>query len=128
MSDGFRVITSLEDEMNDVVRVAFPDGMRAAFAGREVRRRGLARLLDEIGHSQSGVRVNVWQGGRVVGTVPATFHPHFLTSVTWLYSLRHGDFRPAANGGWIASEMLGPGDLCAIWEFETVLPEWRNLP
>lgn len=61
-------------------------------------------------------RVEVIQGGRVVGTVGPYFSPHSAQSTSMMFDVRPGDFK--LIGGKIhANKMLGYGDLIALEGF-----------
>lgn len=59
-------------------------------------------------------RIPVLQDGDRIGTLPAAFNPDHIKSTNWLYTPRRGDFTHGPNGEWLASGMLGPGDLEAV--------------
>lgn len=65
--------------------------------------------------------VPVFQSGRRIGTVPASFDPTEIKSTSWLYDPRPGDFRREGDT-LVAVYTLGPGDLEAvpgfIWDRE----------
>lgn len=61
-------------------------------------------------------RLPVFQQDRMVGSLPSDFAPDAIRSKTFLYDPRPGDFRRQGDT-WIASNMLGPGDLDAVPEF-----------
>lgn len=58
-------------------------------------------------------RVDVMQEGRKIGTVPPSFDPAAIKSTSFMYDPRPGDFR-FDGSAWVASNMLGPGDLEAV--------------
>ena len=58
-------------------------------------------------------RLPVYQCGRIVGTVPASFMPDPSASRSPLYDVRPGDWTPTEDG-WRANPMLGLGDLAAM--------------
>lgn len=65
------------------------------------------------GSGQHRGRIPVIQDGRKIGTVPASFDPLSIKSVSRLYTPRAGDFRIGGDG-WVANPMLGSGDLEAV--------------
>lgn len=66
-----------------------------------------------VGQIERTSRVDVIQCGRKVGTVPPTFDPARIKSKSFLYDPRPGDFR-WDGVAWVASMVLGPGDLEAV--------------
>ena len=58
-------------------------------------------------------RVDVMQDGRKIGTVPPSFDPAKIKSMSLFYDPRPGDFRLDGEV-WVAAKMLGPGDLEAV--------------
>ncbi|QND53484.1 hypothetical protein HB779_17505 [Phyllobacterium sp. 628] len=113
-------IESLEDEMSGKATYDLGNGQWITLDQRAIRDCGLEALLKSHGVELPSGRVPVYQRGEKIGTVPATFEPSTIKPTTFLYDVRPGDFKFAGDR-WIASNMLGPGDLDAITEFH------RNL-
>jgi hypothetical protein len=71
------------------------------------------------GTAEQTARVAVMQDGVQIGTLPPTFEPTKIKSVSWLYQPRDGDFKRDGDA-WVANSALGPGDLEAVpgfvWE------------
>ena len=104
-----------EDQMTRVVTYELKDGRRVEFDARAVREHGIEALAKWAGLSGElpRGRVDVMQHGRKVGTVPATFEPTAVRSTSFFYDVRQGDFVRDGET-WVASRMLGPGDLEAV--------------
>lgn len=111
-----RRLHSITDDMRDIVTYEFDDGRCIAFSGRDLRKYGISEMLKQYGVEQPTGRVDVFWGGKKVGTVPAYFDPQAAKSSSWLYDIRPGDFTRTERG-WEAVPQLGPGDLEAIPEF-----------
>lgn len=66
------------------------------------------------------MRVPVYQRGRLIGSLPYSFHTATFKSKSFLYDQRPGDFKRTRDGGWEVANSMGPGDLEAIpgfvWE------------
>lgn len=112
-----RRIESIEDEMRGSVTYEIGDGRWITLTIRDVREYGLEALLSEHGVEAPKERVPVFQGGRQIGTVPATFEPMAIKSKSFFYDARPGDFKRTREG-WEAARALGPGDLHAVPGFE----------
>ena len=108
-------VESIHDEMNGVVTYEFPNGKRVRLDRRMVQDHGLPEMLRVAGVADlvPNERVVVMQYGRKIGTVPPAFDPLFIKSQNYLYNPRHGDFVREGDV-WVASRMLGPGDLEAV--------------
>lgn len=106
-------IESMQNAMNGTATYDLGNGKWATFSAEDVRRYGLARLLEAEGVELPPERVPVMQRGRRVGTVPAGFDPLNARSTTFLYDMRPGDFRRDGDA-WVADKTLGPGDLEAV--------------
>jgi len=83
-----------------------------------------ARLVDEygaeemirragLGHMLPNGRLPVFQHGNIIGSVPATFDPRSVKSMSFWYQPRDGDFTREGDG-WAVARTLGPGDLEAV--------------
>lgn len=68
------------------------------------------------GHVTITDRMPVMQEGRKVGTVPPTFDPTNIRTNSIMYDPRPGDF-VWQNDHWVASPMLGDGDLGVVSGF-----------
>ena len=74
---------------------------------------------DGTGSVDRTERVPVMQGGEQIGTVPPSFDPLKIKSMSFWYEPRAGDFILEGDV-WVASRTLGPGDIEAVpgfvWE------------
>lgn len=109
-----------ENFLDRTVTVELDDGRRLNIDRWAVAQYGLSALLKAHGVALPTGRVNVVQRGRVIGTLPADWHPVSMRSTSWLYQPREGDFTPSSDGVWVASNTLGPGDLTAVEGFRSV--------
>jgi hypothetical protein len=110
-----RNITTFEDEMNRVVRYAFPDGQCLAVDADAVKDFGIEYVLRQegLGRYLETDRTEVVQRGKVIGTLPPNFEPMRIKSTSFLYEVRGDDFKQ--NGDkWVAADSLCPGDFDAI--------------
>lgn len=86
-------------------------------------------MCDGEGRATATERLPVLQDGRRIGSVPPSFDPTRIRSLSWMYSPRTGDFT-AGNAAWIAAPNLGPGDLEAVagflWERHTDQPQEKK--
>lgn len=101
--------------MRGVVTYELSDGRRIDFDAKAVREYGVEKLMRHAGLGDmipSG-RLDVWQHGRKIGTVPATFDPMAIKSTNFFYDVRQGDFVRDGDK-WTAHRTLGPGDLEAV--------------
>jgi hypothetical protein len=108
-----RLIESYQDHMDGVVTYELADRRRVRLDARAVREHGVAALLKWGGYELPTERVNVFQNGQIIGTVPADFAPQLIVSKSYFYDPRPGDFR-REHDGWVASNILGRGDFDAI--------------
>lgn len=111
-------IESIEDQMMHVVTYQLSDGRRVRLDADAVAQYGAAAALQRAGFGDAlpTERLPVMQDGRRIGTLPPDFDPSFVKCGSWLYDPRPGDFRREGDV-WIASRMLGPGDLEAVVGF-----------
>lgn len=112
---------NLEDEKANVWTYELPDGRYLKLPREEVRRHGAAELIRRAGlepfaPGEENKRLPVYQRGRKIGTVPATFDPELGRSTSVFYDVRPGDFIESEDG-WVADPSLGPGDLGALVGF-----------
>ena len=108
-------IEDIADQMRGTVTYALSDGRRVRFDARAVHEFGIERLMKAEGLSDmipTG-RVDVFQRGKKVGTVPAAFEPIAIKSTSFFYDVRPGDFVRDGDH-WNASRTLGPGDFEAV--------------
>lgn len=114
-------IESIEDQMNGVVTYELSNGQRLRISRRAVDEVGPAKILRDmgLGHLVPTERLPVMWVGRKVGSMAPDFDPGRIKSRTFLYDARPGDFTRDGDT-WVASKMLGPGDLEAVpgfrWE------------
>lgn len=110
-----RRIDSIEDQMRGVAVYELANGQRVRIDARAVRELGISAILRDMGLEDQipAERVIVTQHGRKIGTVPGDFDPLFIKSKNYFYDPRPGDFIREGDV-WIASRMLGPGDLAAV--------------
>jgi hypothetical protein len=108
-----RKIESPEDQMRGTVTYELDDGRFICLDARQVRDYGLEEMLKGYGVDVPKGRVPVFQRGRQIGTVPATFEPAAIKSMSFLYDVRPGDFYRTSEG-WEASKTMGPGDFEAV--------------
>lgn len=108
-----RKIESMEGDMRGTVTYELDDGRFISFDARLVREYGLAELLKNHGVDVPKGRIPVFQLGRKIGTVPATFEPSAIRSMSILYDIRPGDFTRTPEG-WDAIKTMGPGDFEAV--------------
>jgi hypothetical protein len=108
------VLKRYENPVTGDVIYQLADGTEHRLKAADVRLSGVseAELLRRRGVKVEG-RVPVRRHGRQIGTVPASFNPRNISSTSFLYDPRPGDFQ-FEDGGWTASGTLGPGDLDAI--------------
>lgn len=102
-----------ENHIDGSVTYELDDSSWVKFDARSIRAFGLEKLLKSIGQKPPCNRLNVFQDGMKIGTVPSTFHPSEIKSTSLFYEPRGGDFTFDGNV-WIASRTLGPGDLEAV--------------
>ena len=110
-----RIEDPVKLSMRGIVTYELADGRRIDFDARALREFGIEALMKSAGIADAipSGRVDVWQSGKKIGTVPATFDPMAIKSTSWLYDVRHGDF--VRDGDyWTANWTLGPGDLEAV--------------
>ena len=115
-----RRLESIEDEMRGIATYLLDDGRCMQFDVRTIHEVGLDRLMKVVGYKEPEAtgRVDLFQHGRKVGTVPASFDPLFMKSKSYWYDVRPGDFQRWTDGkSWLANRTLGPGDLEAIEGF-----------
>lgn len=112
-----RRIENIADEMRGQVTYEIRPGAYITVDARLIREHGLERVLEAYGVKVPEGRIPVFQRGKEIGSVPATFDPIAIKPTTFLYDVRPGDFR-RTDKGWEASKTLGPGDLDAIPEFQ----------
>lgn len=108
-------IEDIAYQMRGTVTYALPDGRRVRFDARAVREFGIEALMKAEGLADmipTG-RLDVFQHGKKVGTVPAAFEPIAVKSTSFWYNVRPGDFVREGDR-WNASRTLGPGDLEAV--------------
>ena len=119
-----RKIESIEDEMRGVVTYELKDGRYASFHAGAVRQYGVAALMRAYDLEQfiPAERLAVVHHGRRVGTMPADFDPDNIKSNSFLYDPRPGDFKREGDT-WIASRMLGPGDIECVAGFAYAQPD-----
>lgn len=79
---------------------------------RDIGIKGVAEMYG-VKTETTHERVPVFQSGKQIGTVPGDFDPMLIKSKSFLYDPRPGDFK-RTNEGWIATRMLGPGDMEAV--------------
>lgn len=88
----------------------------------EVLRNQSCRTCEGEGRIAATWNIAVLQDGRRIGTVPPSFDPEHIESRSPLYRPRSGDFRRKGDV-WVASTMLGNGDLEAVpgfvWDRES---------
>ncbi len=118
-----RDISDWQDRMRGIVRVEFDDGRRLNLDARAVQTEGISRLVRRCAPEYSTFSLlPVFQNGREVGTLSASWHPSDARS-SFLYEPRPGDFRREGDT-WIADPMLGPGDLLHAGVNMIDKPEW----
>jgi hypothetical protein len=110
---SMRKIDSFEDQMRGVITYELDNGQRVVLDERAARKYGAATLLREYGCDIDDTLLPVMQSGQMVGRLPASFDPATATSKSTLYDFRQGDFTRDGDK-WIASKMLGYGDLMAV--------------
>ncbi len=109
-------IESIEDTMRGTVTYELPDGRFARFDARVVREYGLAAIMRECGIEPPTERLPVFHHGRRVGTMAPDFDPASVSTISFLYDPRPGDFRREGDT-WVAARTLGPGDLDCVLGF-----------
>lgn len=81
------------------------------------------------GRATATERLPVLQDGRRIGSVPPSFDPTRIRSLSWMYSPRASDFMRGEDA-WIAASSLGPGDLEAVagflWERHDDQPQEKK--
>ena len=110
-----RRIDSIEDQIKGIVTYELANGHRVAMSVDAVRDAGPGEILRYAGFGDQipTERVIVTQHGRKIGTVAPDFDPMFIKSKNYFYDPRPGDFVREGDV-WVASRMLGPGDLEAV--------------
>lgn len=106
-----KLVQSYEDDMNNVVTFELGDGRRVRLDRRYINEEGgVAKIIRSMGLGDElpTGRVDVYQHGKIVGTVAADFEPNMIKRGL-MYEYRPGDYTRDASG-WIASRMLGRGD------------------
>lgn len=104
------------DRFKGTVTFEIGDGRYLTVDADIVREIGVAGVAKMYGVEAAGGRVQVWRGGRMIGTVPAAWHPMQIRSTTILYEPRSGDFTWDGES-WQACLTLCPGDFDAIPDF-----------
>lgn len=97
------------------------DGTFIRFDQDMISKYGVEELLRYMGkeHLISKERIDVFQHGKKIGTVPASFDPRSIKQTSFFHDPRPDDF-VFEHGKWFASRTLGPGDLDATPGFEWV--------
>lgn len=118
-----RDITDPIDQMKGIVVVEFENGKRLNLSARAVERHGLRALVMEYAPEyQSGPPLPVFQRGKQIGTLSASWHPTDARR-SLMYEPRPNDFRRVGDT-WIADPMLGPGDLLHAGVNMIDKPDW----
>ena len=107
------------DVVSDYYEYDLGDGKRIRLAGSEVRRFGAVTMLHRMGLGPNPAdlpRKPVYQGGEMIGTLPADFNPYHVRSTSMLYEARAGDFKETSTAI-EAAKSLCPGDLLAVVGF-----------
>lgn len=112
----FRKLERIEDDYRGQVTYEVADGKWITLNCADVREHGLDVLMKFHGVEVPKGRIPVFQRGRKIGTVPASFEPMAIRSRSFFYDARPGDFTRTADG-WEAAATLGPGDLDAVPDF-----------
>lgn len=102
-----------EDLLQRTITYELANGRHVKFDARAVAEFGIDALLKSIGEKAPSGRLDVFQDGERIGTVPASFEPLAIKSTSFFYQVRQGDFTRDGDK-WIADKMLGPGDLEAV--------------
>lgn len=109
----------LMDYWADMPPAVIGPGAADADAAVEVLRDQPCRECKGEGRVEATWRIAVMQDGQRIGTVMPSFDPDNIRSRSPLYRPRPGDFRREGDV-WVASPMLGNGDLEAVpgfvWE------------
>lgn len=112
-----RRIESVADEMRGQVTYEIRPGAYITVDAGLIREHGLEEVIGAYGVQVPEGRIPVFQRGKEIGSVPATFDPIAIKPMTFLYDVRPGDFR-RTDKGWEASNTLGPSDLGSVPEFQ----------
>lgn len=118
---------TIADDMNRAWTYELPDGRRIQLDRRAVAEVGAAELIRRAGlepfaPGEEGQMLPVYQSGRRIGQLPASFDPEAARSASPLFDIRPGDFKREGDG-WTACRTLGPGDLGSLKEFVADRPE-----
>ncbi|MED5545719.1 MAG: hypothetical protein VYD90_10755 [Pseudomonadota bacterium] len=104
---------TLEQIGRNEITYELSDGKRVTLNVHEARGATEEEIRAAYGIDEPTEPMPVIQGGRVVGTVPASFHPMGFEPRSAMYDVRPGDFIEK-DGAWIAANALGLGDLLAV--------------
>lgn len=112
-------VESLEDVGSGIVRYRLSDGRIISLDENKVRRDGVAEVLREMGYGDyvPTKRLDVYQNGQKIGSVPPHFDPSVSRTRAWLAESLPGDFRREGDI-WVASQAIGPMDFDAIPGFK----------
>ena len=102
-----------QDRMQGVVTYELDDGRFVQFDARTVADVGIDELMRHAGIEPPTGRLPVYQRGKKVGTVPASFEPMAIKNTSFFYEPRGGDFI-RTDDGWEACHTICPGDFDAI--------------
>lgn len=111
-----KIISTLDDACRDkVIIYELDDGNRVNVGPRMLEKYGLSGVLRGCGYElkEDDSRIDVYQDGKRIGSVPAGFNPYVIKSKSALYTPRLGDFTWNTDH-WVAHKMLGMGDLQAV--------------
>lgn len=112
---------TISDEQRHVWTYELPDGQRIQLDRRAVAEVGAAELirgagLEPFAPGEEGAMLPVYQSGRKIGQLPASFDPQTARSGSALFDIRPGDFKREGDG-WTACRTLGPGDIGSLADF-----------
>lgn len=93
-----------------------PDGRCIDLSRRDIALYGAAEVARMLGVNEAALnsRVNLWQHGQIIGSLPRLFTPQAAQAFSPFYTIREGDFTMRPNGDWEACRTLGPGDIACV--------------
>ena len=117
ISSGLKAMDeTLENQMKRTITFDLGDGRMVDVPSDFIRMHGLKAVAEHFGVPVSDRYLPVIYHGRVVGSLPETWHPLEIKSKTYFYDPRPGDFVRDGDK-WIAAQTLGPGDIEAVTDF-----------